>query len=209
VDGVILFATGENDDKRRGEDKIRAAAKANGAARMKPFAVTLASVASLPGGDSLAASVGPITSLMTSPTEGSSPSYAEPTAPRRASTSTAAGTRWRSGTAVPSLSERRRTCSPLGDFDANCVLIAVGAAIVTDLHFARGCPDEMFVLAGDLTRPHWFVLSPVTASTTITGAHLYVAPDEEVFVGSRTTGHSPSNECFVTWAAQLESASGE
>jgi hypothetical protein len=107
---------------------------------------------------------------------------------------------------------------------AVCANVTSGPFVITDIQIGPGCPNELFVLAGDREKPRWFVISPAGTLTSIHGAAFVLKEDEHLVVGARATpppppapspkliaapkkAESPAEptfvkdvECAITWA---------
>lgn len=72
---------------------------------------------------------------------------------------------------------------------------------MTNADASGGCPDELFLPAGRLEKPHWLLLNVAGAPMNVSGQFI-LEDGEELFAGVRATGSSPKDDvkCAITWS---------
>jgi len=214
TDAVIEYIGG---DKAVAEQKLRAAAAANTADKLKVFANALKPIGASIGGETGAALEGLAAVLLEehpgdAPTAKAGGGLATASAAGRAGAPSPGA-----GAASPNMivdelrtsSERvatnahLATCGGMFASDPKCarVRVFVGPLVVTNAYTSGGCPDELFLLSGRFEKPHWLLLNQVGAVMNVTGQFI-VEDGEELFAGVRTTGAAPKDDvkCTITWS---------
>ncbi len=78
----------------------------------------------------------------------------------------------------------------------------IGPLVLTDVHSAGGCPDELFLVAGNPDAPAWSIST--TTAFSVHGARYVVADEQPLFVAARApagnTALKKSSTCSVTWS---------
>jgi hypothetical protein len=216
TDAVIEYVGG---DKTAAETKLRAAAAANTADKLRVFATALKPIGANLGGEA-GASLEAIADLLLAES-GSAPPSAKASGPGSASTPSRTGASAQPGGASapppPNLvveelrtaSERLATnahlapCGGVLTSDPKCsrARVFVGPLVVTNAYTSGGCPDELFLLAGRIEKPHWMLLNQAGAAMNVTGQFI-VEDGEELFVGARAVGAAPKDDvkCTITWS---------
>lgn len=117
----------------------------------------------------------------------------------------------RTGTLLAHRGTPGEACSLLGGMpgilpasQAQCLLAVTGPFVVTDLHSAGGCPQDLVVLAGDPERPSWFVYVPAGKPLDLHGARLAVGREAPLTMALLSPSSAPSPLCAVTWSGTRE-----
>lgn len=215
TEGVAAYVEGEKDT---GDRHLRAAAAENTPLQLHQFAVALRPlVSSTPDhtGDAMRAAVESLTRA--TPREHRAVAKTEakgetkPEAPAAAHVSLATHTtltapredELRAGTEMPATAEHAAACGGIFGNDPKCVLtkVLVGPLVVTNAYTSGGCPDELFLAAGHLEKPHWVLLRVSRAPMNVTGQ--FVLEDgEELYAGVRASDKAPKDDpkCAITWS---------
>ena len=221
-DRVMEFVGG---DKAVAEKKLRAAAAANSPEKLRIFASALEPIGSTMGGDAGAAlkSIAAILRNEQSPdapvakTSPAANPYGQLTDAPASNRSAHASASPLAPSLPPNIvveelranTERLATdprlapCGGILGGDSKCgrVRAFVGPLVVTNAYTSGGCPDELFLLAGRLERPHWVLLNPAGAAMNVSGQFI-LEDGEELFAGVRASGTAPKDDvkCAITWS---------
>lgn len=222
TDGVMEYVGG---DKAVAETKLRAAAAANAPEKLRAFASALEPIGSSIGGDAGAAlkavagllldggastPEAPVAKASSEANNSSGPasrsggsaSVAAAVAPALPPPN-AIVEELRAGTERPATDARLATCGGIFMSDPKCgrVRVFVGPLVVTNAYASGGCPDELFLTAGRLEKPHWLLLNVAGASMNVSGQFI-LEDGEELFAGVRATGATPKDDvkCAITWS---------
>lgn len=220
TDGVMEYVGG---DKAVGEKKLRLAAAANSPEQLRVFASALEPIGSAVGGDT-GASMKAVAAILRNETVAGGPatradgaSGTPPATQSSATTATAAPSpaspaptlvveELRAGTERVATDPRAGTCGGIFGADPRCdrVRVFIGPLVVTNAYTSGGCPDELFLIAGRLEKPHWILLSPRGAAMNVTGQFI-VEDGEELTAGVRASGATPKDDvkCAITWSGFL------
>lgn len=214
TDGVMEYVGG---DKAVGEKKLRLAVAANSPEQLRKFASALESMGSSVGGDTGASMKAVAAILRTEtvaqvPATKAGPSRTPPPAQSGATGATAARSpasptvvveELRAGTERVATDPRAGTCGGIFGADPRCdrVRVFIGPLVLINAYTSGGCPDELFLLAGTLEKPHWILLSPRGAPMNVTGQFI-VEDGEELTAGVRASGATPKDDvkCAITWS---------
>ena len=208
TEGMAAYVEGERES---GDKHLRAAAAENTPQQLHQFAVALRPlVASTPDhtSDAMRAAVESLT--RPAPRAEHHAAEAKTEAPPPV-TSLATHTKHlepheeelRAGTEMPATSEHATACGGIFGKDPKCVLtkVLVGPLVVTNAYTSGGCPDELFLAAGHLDKPHWVLLRVSRAPMNVTGQ--FVLEDgEELYAGVRSSDKAPKDDpkCAITWS---------
>lgn len=216
TDGVMEYVGG---DKGGAEKKLRAAAAANSPEQLRIFASALEPIGAGVGGDAGAAlkTVAAILLDAKAPDEPAAKATSKGVASSssRSASSDGPGTpsppppptvvveELRAGTERPAADSRSAMCGGIFGADPKCgrVRVFVGPLVVTNAYTSGGCPDELFLTAGRLEKPHWMLLNPAGAAMNVSGQFI-LEDGEELFAGVRAAAASPKDDvkCAITWS---------
>jgi hypothetical protein len=109
----------------------------------------------------------------------------------------------RAGTERPAADPRATLCGGVFAGDPKCqrVRIFVGPLVVTNAYTSGGCPDELFLVAGRLEKPHWILLGQAGAPMNVSGQFI-LEDGEELIAGVRASTTPPKDDvkCAITWS---------
>lgn len=223
TDGVMEYIGG---DKAVAEQKLRAAAAANSPEKLRMFARALDPIGSSIGGDagaalkSVAAILDPtLDDAPTAKASGEPTTAAGKRSPggtdrdggrtavaalaTRPASPTVVVEELRAGTERLATDPRAATCGGIFGSDPKCarVRVFVGPLVVTNAYTSGGCPDELFLIAGRLEKPHWILLDPAGAAMNVSGQFI-LEDGEELFAGVRASAGTPKDDvkCSITWS---------
>lgn len=217
TEAVLLYIDGKKDEART---KLREGVAKNSNTRVRRYAAGLRMITSLPGIADYAGPINEVCDLLADETGGplsedevkaaaSAPTTAAGKKDEDQSVNTSKDHGLRSATVVPSAMANAFSCQPFSALESDgrkalCVRVSTGPLIISDIHVGAGCSNEVFILAGKISRPRWFVIgSP--SGTAMHGAKLVVKSDEPLIVGVRVAGPEDDIKkaaiCSVTWAA--------
>lgn len=218
TDGVMEYMGG---DRALAEKKLRAAAAKNSPDQLRVFASALGPIGSGIGGDIGTAIKGVAAILLEGETADAPAVKASGTAGTTASHRPTASIgaaqpggqaqpppnvvveELRAGSERPASDPRAATCGGVFGSDSRCgrVRVFVGPLVVTNAYTSGGCPDELFLSAGRLEKPHWILLNLPGAAMNVAGQFI-LEDGEELFVGVRATAAAPKDDvkCAITWS---------
>jgi hypothetical protein len=211
VGGVILYADGR---RAKGQDQLKAGMTGNDPAALKQYAESVKSlIDTVP--ISYAQPLGDVAAILVTPPPPSpappspptppppppvavepakpAPPTRAPEAPRPATPAPEDALHLRTRTIVPAIDESavKAACEgPLAMAKGGLcsrVRVLAGPFVVTDLYAPSGCSNELFAYAGSATEKHrWIVVNPASTALSVHGARLFVRPEDELYVGSRS-----------------------
>lgn len=228
ADGVALYLDGQ---KPLGYDKVKQGVGVNmdEPEKIKTFATAMKLLQNAPGIGGYIAQLRPIIDMIDAsaddaikkgasrprreraePSKGAAVASAEKGTPANAD---AAGdtSRLRTSTVLVPAHKRAKPCNALAQTgagsvsDTQCVTAFEGPLLVTDIHVAPGCANELLVLSGEPQTPRWFVVIPSGMGASVHGAALVVPADEELVVAARpgtARGLRPDAACALTWTGR-------
>ena len=214
TDGVMEYVGG---NRALAETKLRAAAAANSPEQLRLFAMALEPIGSSIGGEAGDAIKGVVSILLaakTTETPGARASgESSASAVRRPGSTVAGGTprpppnvvveELRAGTEHPATDPHAGTCGGIFLADPKCrrVRVFIGPLVVTNAYTSGGCPDELFLVAGRVEKPHWLLLGPAGAAMNVSGQFI-LEDGEELFAGVRASAAAPKDDvkCVITWS---------
>ena len=216
TEGMVAYAEGE---KESGEKKLHAAAAENTPQQLHAFAIALRPfVKSTPDhtSDAMQAAV----EVLTRPTPRHGEHHAEAkaeakpvTAPLEHVSLAEAAPRTKSahdgldelraGAERPAAAEHASACGGIFGSDPKCTMTKVmtGPLVVTNAYTSGGCPDELFLAAGHLDKPHWLLLRVARAPMNVSGQFI-LEEGEELYAGVRATDKAAKDDpkCTITWS---------
>lgn len=219
TDGVMEYVGG---DRTVAEGKLRAAAAANSPEQLRVFASALDPIGSTIGGDTGAALKGVAAILLDARADETPTAKASGASGASGSPRTTAATppgqpsaqphppppnvvieELRAGTERVAANARVATCGGIFGSDPKCgrVRVFIGPLVVTNAYASGGCPDELFLSAGRIEKPHWILVNPPGAAMNVAGQFI-LEDGEELFAGVRATAAAPKDDvkCSITWS---------
>lgn len=199
ADAVVLYIDGE---KKEAESKLREVSSANSPEQIRVFTKSIKPIMTPLGGD-IRSSMDAVLAILEGPNATPGPSAAPEAkaAQRPAGPPHVGGTNEvvRTGTARPATASRSMACS--SDVACRQTRVFLGPFTVTNLYAGGGCPDELFVLAGQADNPHWTLAVPPNATLSMSGKFA-LDEGEGLFVGVRSSKGAPQSDphCAILWS---------
>lgn len=219
AEGVVQYIDG---DKAAATEKLKLAAGANAPDKLVQFATAAKAIASLPGASSYAKPISDALDILVVGAEAKSSAQTAVTdAAREAASANARSTpgaapaeaafdpkRSRTETVNPAMAKGATFCdswkveTPQPGGYCSKIRSFIGPLVVTDVHSAGNCPDELFLVAGNPDTPAWSISTNTAFS--IHGARYVVTDDQPLYVAARSTtagaALKKSSACSVTWS---------
>jgi len=198
AEGAITYLGGDHAEGRR---QIAAGAAKNAPKDVAIFAVSLRTVASLPGAGDYKADLEEIAGILQGAPSvaAASPTRSQRDLDRSPSTTTSSAAtsaaHVRAGTA--SFRGAKACTTVLGA--SSCARGVQGPATVTMLFTPGGCPADLVAYAGDADDPSWWMLLPSSSSVSLTRIALPVGEDSALHFAARGDANDP--RCSVVWTA--------